>query len=43
MLAGLVQAGIDLTSAGAVVGTSAGALLGAQICTGGDLEALRSL
>jgi NTE family protein len=40
MLAGLVQAGLDLMSADAVVGTSAGALLGAQICTGADLEAL---
>lgn len=40
MLTGLAHAGIDLGSADAVIGTSAGALLGAQLRSGSRLEEL---
>jgi NTE family protein len=40
ILAGLAHAGVDLGSADAVIGTSAGALLGAQLRTGAQLEEL---
>jgi NTE family protein len=40
MLAGLAEAGVDLTSADLVVGTSAGSVVGAQLRSGTDLEAL---
>jgi NTE family protein len=40
LLAGLAQAGLDLTSADVVVGTSAGSLVGAQILSGATLEDL---
>ena len=40
MLAGLAEAGIDLTSADLVVGTSAGSVVGAQILGGPTLEEL---
>jgi NTE family protein len=40
VLAGLAEAGIDLTGADLVVGTSAGSVVGAQVACGGDLEAL---
>ena len=38
LLAGLAERGIDLTGADLVVGTSAGAVVGAQIATGVDVE-----
>jgi len=40
MLAGLAEAGIDLTTADLVVGTSAGSVVGAQILGGPTLEEL---
>jgi NTE family protein len=40
VLAGLAEAGVDLTSADVVVGTSAGSVVGAQILSGGALEDL---
>ena len=40
LLAGLAEAGIDLTSADLVVGTSAGSVVGAQILSGVSIEAL---
>jgi NTE family protein len=39
VLAGLAEAGIDLTGADLVVGTSAGSVVGAQLACGADLEA----
>lgn len=42
MLAGLHAAGVDLTSADAVIGTSAGAVVGAQILSGVPIEELYS-
>jgi len=42
MLCGLVDAGIDILRADLVVGTSSGALVGAQLTTGCDLEVLYS-
>lgn len=42
LLAGLAEAGVDLTSADLVVGTSAGSLVGAQILSGATLEQLYS-
>jgi NTE family protein len=40
LLAGLAEAGVDLTAAGLVVGTSAGSVVGAQVTAGADLEAM---
>ena len=40
LLAGLAEAGVDLTSADVVVGTSAGSVVGAQILSGVPLEDL---
>lgn len=40
LLAGLAEAGVDLTSADFVVGTSAGSVVGAQVTSGADLETL---
>ena len=40
LLAGLAEAGLDLTSADVVVGTSAGSVVGAQILSGATLEDL---
>jgi NTE family protein len=40
LLAGLRQAGIDLSKADLIVGTSAGSIVGAQIATGCDLDDL---
>ncbi len=40
VLAGLHAAGVDLTGADAVIGTSAGAFVGAALASGHDLEAL---
>ena len=40
VLAGLADAGVDLTSADLVVGTSAGSVVGAQVTGGADLEAM---
>lgn len=40
LLAGLRQAGVDLTKADLIVGTSAGSVVGAQIATGCDLDDL---
>lgn len=40
VLAGLAEAGVDLTGAGLVVGTSAGSVVGAQVTGGADLEAM---
>jgi NTE family protein len=42
LLAGLAEAGIDLTSADLVVGTSAGSIVGAQILSGVSLKDLYS-
>jgi NTE family protein len=42
LIAGLADAGVDLTSADFVVGTSAGSVVGAQITCGADLEAMYS-
>jgi NTE family protein len=40
VLAGLARAGVDLTGADLVVGTSAGSVVGAQLTGGADLEVL---
>jgi NTE family protein len=40
MLAGLAEAGVDLSGADLVVGTSAGSVVGAQVTSGAELEAL---
>jgi NTE family protein len=40
ILAGLAEAGVDLTSADLVIGTSAGSVVGAQLRSGADLEEL---
>jgi NTE family protein len=40
MLAGLAEAGVDLSGADLVVGTSAGSVVGAQVTSGAQLEAL---
>ncbi|RBY74534.1 patatin-like phospholipase family protein [Geodermatophilus sp. TF02-6] len=40
VLAGLAEAGTDLSGADLVVGTSAGSVVGAQVTSGADLEAL---
>ena len=40
VLAGLTEAGVDLTGADLVVGTSAGSVVGAQVTGGADLEVL---
>lgn len=40
LLAGLAEAGVDLTTADLVVGTSAGSVVGAQVTAGADLEAM---
>lgn len=40
ILAGLADAGVDLTDADIVIGTSAGSVVGAQICSGHALEEL---
>ena len=40
VLAGLADAGVDLTGADLVVGTSAGSVVGAQLTGGADLEVL---
>ncbi|SEK82032.1 NTE family protein [Blastococcus sp. DSM 46786] len=40
VLAGLAEAGVDLTAAGLVVGTSAGSVVGAQLTSGAPLEEL---
>ena len=42
VLAGLAEAGADLTGADLVVGTSAGSVVGAQVTAGADLEALHA-
>jgi NTE family protein len=40
LLAGLAEAGVDLSGADFVVGTSAGSVVGAQLTAGADLEAM---
>jgi NTE family protein len=40
LLAGLADAGIDLTGADLVVGTSAGSVVGAQVTSGAELPAM---
>ncbi len=40
LLAGLAEAGVDLTSADAVIGTSAGSVVGAEIRSGASIEDL---
>jgi NTE family protein len=40
VVAGLAEAGIDLTGAALVVGTSAGSVVGAQVTSGAELEAM---
>ena len=40
LLAGLADAGVDLSSADLVVGTSAGSVVGAQLTSGADVEML---
>jgi NTE family protein len=40
VLAGLAEAGVDLTGADLVVGTSAGSVVGAQVTGGAELEAM---
>ncbi|MGY1706089.1 patatin-like phospholipase family protein [Geodermatophilus sp. SYSU D00697] len=42
VLAGLAEAGTDLTGADLVVGTSAGSVVGAQVTAGADLETLHA-
>src|SRR5713101_8594106 len=42
MLAGLHAAGVDLTTADAVIGTSAGSIVGAQILSGVPIDELYS-
>lgn len=43
MLAGLAAAGVDLTTADVIVGTSAGSVVGAQIASGRSLEELYAI
>jgi NTE family protein len=40
VIAGLAEAGVDLTGADLVVGTSAGSVVGAQVAGGAELEAM---
>ncbi|MGZ4569220.1 MAG: patatin-like phospholipase family protein, partial [Blastococcus sp.] len=40
VVAGLAEAGVDLSSADFVVGTSAGSVVGAQLTSGAELEAM---
>ena len=40
LLLGLYEAGVDVRSADALIGTSAGSVVGAQIASGADLESL---
>jgi NTE family protein len=40
LLAGLAEAGVDLSTADLVVGTSAGSVVGAQLTSGAELEAM---
>src|SRR5690348_7980729 len=40
MLAGLAEAGVDVTDADVVIGTSAGSVVGALVATGLDLPAM---
>ena len=40
LLAGLAEAGVDLSGADLVVGTSAGSIVGAQLTAGAELEAM---
>jgi NTE family protein len=40
LITGLAEAGVDLTTADLVVGTSAGSVVGAQVACGADLEAM---
>lgn len=40
VIAGLAEAGLDLTGADLVVGTSAGSVVGAQLTSGAELEAM---
>jgi NTE family protein len=40
VLTGLAEAGVDLTTADLVVGTSAGSVVGAQVTSGAELEAM---
>ncbi|TQS39982.1 patatin-like phospholipase family protein [Cryptosporangium phraense] len=40
LLAGLLDAGVDLTTADLIVGTSAGSVVGAVVATGSDIEDL---
>jgi NTE family protein len=40
VLAGLAEAGVDLSTADLVVGTSAGSVVGAQLTSGAELEAM---
>ncbi len=40
LLTGLAEAGVDLTTADLVVGTSAGSVVGAQVTSGAELEAM---
>jgi NTE family protein len=40
LVAGLAEAGVDLSSANLVVGTSAGSVVGAQLTSGADIEML---
>ena len=40
LLAGLAEAGTDLSGADLVVGTSAGSVVGAQLACGAELEAM---
>jgi NTE family protein len=40
LLAGLAEAGVDLSGADFVVGTSAGSVVGAQVTSGAELEAM---
>jgi NTE family protein len=42
LVAGLAEAGVDLSSADLVVGTSAGSVVGAQLTSGADIEKLYS-
>lgn len=40
LLAGLLDAGVDLTTADLIIGTSAGSVVGTLVATGGDIEEL---
>src|SRR5687768_10690370 len=40
LLAGLAEAGLDLSGADLVVGTSAGSVVGAKLTSGGGIEAM---